>query len=101
MKTMKHELGFNVRPLELKIEITRACNLECSFCYLGDPQLWRKEEHMPGKEVLAWIDWTQDNGIPGVRFTGGEAILHPKNRDVLQLRPSQEPLYHPEHQRHG
>jgi len=32
---------------------------------------------MPEDEVLAWIDWAVDNNIPAIRFTGGEATLHP------------------------
>ena len=33
---------------------------------------------MPEEEVLRWIDWTVDNAIRSVRFTGGEAVLHPQ-----------------------
>jgi len=64
-------------PRELKIEITDACNLNCTFCYLGG-KIRQGKSFMPDKEVLRWIDWTVDNGIPGVRFTGGEATLHPQ-----------------------
>ncbi len=67
----------SIRPQELKIEITDACNLHCPFCYLGEETLYGAR-FMPGEEVLRWIDWTVDQGIPGVRFTGGEATLHPQ-----------------------
>ena len=66
-----------LRPFELKIEITRACNLRCSFCYLGKKQAWLANSHMPTDDVIRWIDWCVDNAIPGVRFTGGEATTHP------------------------
>ncbi len=66
-----------ITPFELKIEITRACNLKCSFCYLGREQAWLKNSHMPVDDVMRWIDWCVDNEIPGVRFTGGEATMHP------------------------
>ena len=64
-------------PRELKIEITDACGLRCTFCYLGG-EVRQGARFMPEDEVLRWIDWTVDNGVPGVRFTGGEATLHPQ-----------------------
>ncbi|MDP2849226.1 MAG: radical SAM protein [Humidesulfovibrio sp.] len=74
---MRKERSLSIDPLELKIEITRACNLRCSFCYLGKGQEWLANRHMPVGDVLRWIDWCVDNDIPGVRFTGGEATMHP------------------------
>ncbi len=67
----------SLAPRELKIEITDACNLNCTFCYLGG-KIRSGVSFMPEQEVLCWIDWTVDNGIPGVRFTGGEATMHPQ-----------------------
>ena len=67
----------SLAPRELKIEVTSACNLDCLFCYQGigpSPEaLFMAEE-----EVLRWIDWAVDNRVPAVRFTGGEAMLHPE-----------------------
>ena len=77
-ETMSDDLGFFIKPFELKIEITKACNLRCSFCYLGDTTIWSADYHMPEKEVIQWIDWAVKNRIPAVRFTGGEATMHPK-----------------------
>jgi len=66
-----------VAPGELKIEITDACNMNCAFCYLGgETRLGNR--FMPDDEVLRWIDWAVDNSIPAIRFTGGEATLHPQ-----------------------
>lgn len=67
----------SITPHELKIEITRACNLQCTFCYLGREQSWLANRHMPMDDVMRWIDWCVDNGVPAVRFTGGEATMHP------------------------
>lgn len=33
---------------------------------------------MPEEEVLRWIDWAVDNNMRYVRFTGGEAMMHPQ-----------------------
>lgn len=61
---------------ELKMEITEACDAACNFCYQGRarPPLPRL---LPRDDVFRWIDWAEDNGIPAVRFTGGEPTLHP------------------------
>jgi MoaA/NifB/PqqE/SkfB family radical SAM enzyme len=74
---MNADIGFPINPFELKLEITQACNLRCSFCYLGDAELWRDNRHLPDDEVLRWIDRDVENRIPAVRFTGGEATIHP------------------------
>lgn len=66
-----------LKPRELKIEITDACNLNCAFCYLSG-KVRQDGAYMQEKEVLRWIDWTVDNGIQGIRFTGGEATMHPR-----------------------
>lgn len=74
---MNIDAGLSIKPMELKIEITSACNLRCSFCYLGKEQEWLANRHMPVDDVIRWIDWCVDNDIPGVRFTGGEPTLYP------------------------
>lgn len=67
---------FACQPAEIKIELTGACNLACTFCYQGEagPEAPR---HAPEDQVLGWIDWAVDNGVRGVRFTGGEPTVHP------------------------
>ncbi len=67
----------SITPRELKVEITDACNLRCKFCYLGG-EIRQGAHFMPEEEALRWIDWTVDNAVPGIRFTGGEATLHPQ-----------------------
>ena len=67
----------SITPRELKVEITDACNLRCKFCYLGG-EMRQGAHFMPEEEALRWIDWTVDNAVPGIRFTGGEATLHPQ-----------------------
>ena len=69
-------MNLPLTPRELKIEITDACGLNCTFCYLGG-EIRRGARFMPEEEALRWIDWAVDNAVPAVRFTGGEATLHP------------------------
>lgn len=76
---MTQDLIFGIQPRELKIEVTAACNLACSFCYQD------KGGAAPGRQstdeqALGWIDWAVDNDVPVVRFTGGEPTRHPAIR---------------------
>lgn len=73
---MNSQDPFTCQPYEIKIEVTAACNLACSFCYQGPPGQ-APARHAPEEQVLGWIDWAVDNGVPGVRFTGGEPTVHP------------------------
>ena len=61
---------------EIKIEITEACQARCGFCHQGFG-LRSNPAVMPPGEVEAWIRWAANEGIPIVRFTGGEPTLHP------------------------
>lgn len=72
-----------LKPRELKIEITDVCNLRCTFCYLGGEGR-HGTRFMPEAEVRHWIDWTVENAMPAVRFTGGEATLHPQIKDLCR-----------------
>ncbi|MBI5524044.1 MAG: radical SAM protein [Desulfarculus sp.] len=67
---------FACKPNEIKIEVTSACNLACSFCYKGE-YVDAPARQAPEDQVLDWIDWAVDNQVPGVRFTGGEPTMHP------------------------
>ena len=73
---MTNENPFACKPKEIKIEVTSACNLACSFCYKGK-HADAPARQAPEDRVLGWIDWAVDNQVPGVRFTGGEPTTHP------------------------
>ena len=61
---------------ELIIELTNMCNLSCSRCFnkfVYDSKKYMMDEIM----VHRLIDQASALGIPHVRFTGGEPLLHP------------------------
>jgi MoaA/NifB/PqqE/SkfB family radical SAM enzyme len=80
--------GLQVRPLsgvpqEITIELTKACNMHCSFCY-----------HRPGKgaearlslpKVAGLLVEARRLGVRQVRFTGGEPLLYEKFPEALQM----------------
>ena len=70
--------------LEIKFELTRACNLNCSFCHQGFGR-----RHSAGRlEVSVFADYLNllaREGLQFVRLTGGEPLLLPDLADYLAL----------------
>lgn len=68
---LRHKLGFSI-PFILIIEITRKCNLKCSYC--RRIELSKKEE-MSTKELFCLISDAAKIGIPWVTISGGEPLI--------------------------
>jgi radical SAM additional 4Fe4S-binding domain len=67
-------------PLNLTLELTPECNLECKMCYV---RLNKSEMTKIGKLLTAdeWINIAKgavEQGTLFVMFTGGEPLLHPE-----------------------
>lgn len=69
-------------PYRMDLVLTYACNNECPHCYV-DPA-------RRGKVSLEFEDWCRvmdklwAAGIPHVTFTGGEATLYPRLRELIE-----------------
>ncbi|MEM4267332.1 MAG: radical SAM protein [Candidatus Woesearchaeota archaeon] len=61
-------------PEEVKIEVTRNCNLSCAFCYNNNTVSEIPE--MPLEKALFVIDKLAKEGVTTIRFTGGEPLVH-------------------------
>lgn len=70
-------------PFNLTLEITTACDLECDHCYRIDGDV--TAAHMDYEAVRRLIDTLADESLVGVELTGGEATLHPRFDDILEL----------------
>ncbi|WP_028314617.1 radical SAM protein [Desulfatibacillum aliphaticivorans] len=70
-KTRKNHTRF---PRRVYFQITRNCNLKCSYCFI-------KSEiglaHVPTQAVLEMASFLGQNGLVEVRLTGGEPTTHP------------------------
>jgi sulfatase maturation enzyme AslB (radical SAM superfamily) len=84
-------------PLALEVELTRACNWHCDFCY----NVWKVPDdygrrgrsdtgadpavHMPPLLARRVIDEAARSGCLRMRFSGGEPTMHPRYRDIVAL----------------
>lgn len=83
-------------PLRLEIEVTSLCNWNCGFCYNVwkiDPDLSDKEvkqqikllpqKHLPKEEIFKVLDEANEKGCFTIRYSGGETLLHPDIKEIL------------------
>ena len=67
-------------PQELHIDLTIACTERCVHCYIPD----YKNRFLPFETICRILD--EYRGMNGLRvtFSGGEPMLHPQFREILQ-----------------
>lgn len=62
-------------PRQIHIAVTSHCNLSCSGCRYGRDFMPRSQ--LPWQVVRGALDDAKEFGVSGVRFYGGEPLLHP------------------------
>jgi len=70
-------------PLTAYLHITESCNLACSHCMFKDLKT-RRGEMAPGR-MERLLDILEENNVPELRVTGGEATVYPH---IVQLLTS-------------
>lgn len=68
--------------LSLDISLTRACNLRCVYCYVGEPV--SKTPELTGTEIRRVIDEAVGLGLKVLNLTGGEPLLYRRYFEVAQ-----------------
>ncbi len=69
----------------ISIELTKRCNLRCSFCYAD---AGRRTSEMGTDEVCTFLESFQQNGGRSVLFTGGEILLRKDIKDLITYTQS-------------
>jgi radical SAM protein with 4Fe4S-binding SPASM domain len=85
---------FNIRfkfPLALELEVTKACNCDCSFCY----NTWKGENnyvhnitpspHMPIGVLTKILEEAANSNCFRIRISGGESMLHPQWQKIAEI----------------
>jgi len=71
---------------QISLELTNICNLRCSYCFRDEDTLY----HTPAKffpvDLLRRImrSAKENCGIGEISFTGGEVLIHPKFKEVVE-----------------
>jgi len=74
-------------PYKCYIHILEDCNLSCSHCYLDRQSLSdnkNKVEYLPTYKIINIIRQAARAGFKRLIITGGEPLLYPKRRELLQ-----------------
>jgi SynChlorMet cassette radical SAM/SPASM protein ScmF len=85
-KKMKEETGNGRYPLnQIYFYLTEGCNLRCRHCWIA-PKYQGEGSTYPALDLDLFqsiIDQAKPLGLTGVKLTGGEPLLHPQIRDIL------------------
>ena len=68
-------------PLDLKIEITKRCNLNCAHCYSASDE--GSLEELPWEYLKVLFEECAKDGIRFASITGGEPLLHSDFAKIL------------------
>jgi radical SAM protein with 4Fe4S-binding SPASM domain len=81
---LHHRLEDKRAPMEVSIEVTRRCPLECQHCYNNLPMgdLAARNRELSKEEYVALLDELADMGVLWVLFTGGEIFAR---KDFLEI----------------
>jgi len=71
-------------PRMLTFSITGACNLICTHCWV-EADTTSSTMHVPEVTIRRIISEYRELGGEGVRFTGGEPLLHPSWPDLVRF----------------
>lgn len=77
-------------PLQLNIELTAMCNLKCKMCYRGY-NLPCREGVLPLEDVKMLAKQFETMRIPSLWLSGGEPLMHPQIKDVLEIFSAVKP----------
>jgi len=75
-------------PLNLDIELSTVCNLQCPFCFTQDKafKLLKLKPYMEKDLALYIIEQAHFIGIPALKFNWrGEATLHPDFTEIMKF----------------
>ncbi len=69
-------------PNSIQIQVTKACNFACSFCYANATNASTPASHMSFDQARHLIDVAFEWGVPQLQWVGGEAFV---NKDFPKI----------------
>jgi SynChlorMet cassette radical SAM/SPASM protein ScmF len=86
------EIEKKVYPLnQIYFYLTEGCNLACRHCWLSPKHQRGGITHpvLPFDLFQSITDQAKSLGVPGIKLTGGEPLLHPQIHEILKLIQTQ------------
>ena len=68
------------------------CNLACLHCFISCGPKNDSHPFMELDQVLEALDWARRHGVKEYYFTGGEPLMHPQIREMIEATIQQGPL---------
>ncbi len=76
-----HDVPLRIPRLsDLFIHVTNWCNLSCPHCYFASAS----PEDIPSRAIRKMIDEAGELGAKSITFSGGEPLLHPDIKSLLE-----------------
>jgi len=70
-------------PPHVSVELTSGCNLQCVYCYRDSGP--HAAMFLPGEQLMDILEELIQNGLRSVELTGGEPLLHPQFKAILDF----------------
>lgn len=71
-------------PKNVQIQITKACNFRCSFCYANAVNSGKPEFYMPKEKLFFIADKLYNSGVINIQYVGGETFMHKDFPEVIE-----------------
>lgn len=71
--------------LSAELELTRACNYRCIYCYAADPNGVDISNELTFEEICNVLDQVAELGARKIILLGGEPLIYPRLKEVLDL----------------
>jgi len=72
-------------PLQVDLNLTNRCNLNCSYCYASANERIKINEELKTEELFNLLEEFSEIGILKVLFSGGEPLLRKDIEEIILL----------------
>jgi radical SAM protein with 4Fe4S-binding SPASM domain len=71
-------------PSSMHVELTKACNLNCYYCY-RDAKADQTKDRLETDKLLEILLFLSKKGLHAVELTGGEPLMHPDFSRIMKF----------------